>query len=214
MLSFLERQGQRTVAFQKKRQILLAESKQNLEHVREENIMRKVSLGMNVTLDGFVAGPNGELDWAFRTMSPDLGEWVIELLRGVDTILIGHNTYMQQVATWPTQTNEMATLLNSHAKIVFSRRLTSLEWNNSRLAAADAAEEIARLKQEPGKDISVTGGATLGSHRRVQPGNASYCTGRWKAALQGSVSPAQLEAGEREDIRFRCHRSQLPTRLA
>jgi len=123
--------------------------------------MRKVSLGMNVTLDGFVAGPNGELDWVFRTMSPDMGEWVTELLRGSDTILLGHTTYWQQAAAWPKQAGEMADLLNSHAKIVFSKRLTTLEWNNSRLASADAAEEIARLKQQPGKNIAVTGGATL-----------------------------------------------------
>jgi dihydrofolate reductase len=94
-------------------------------------------------------------------MSPDLGEWVTELLRGVDTALLGYTTYLQQAAAWPTQTGEMATLLNSHAKIVFSKRLTTLEWNNSRLATADAAEEIAHLKQQPGKNISVTGGATL-----------------------------------------------------
>jgi dihydrofolate reductase len=123
--------------------------------------MRKVTLGMNITLDGYVAGPNGELDWAFRTMSPDMGEWVTELLRGVDTILIGHNTYLQQAAAWPSQAGEMATLLNSHTKIVFSKRLTTLEWNNSRHATADASEEIARLKEQPGKNISVTGGATL-----------------------------------------------------
>jgi dihydrofolate reductase len=55
----------------------------------------------------------------------------------------------------------MAALLNSHTKIVFSKRLTTLEWRNSRLATADAAEEIARLKQQPGKNIAVTGGATL-----------------------------------------------------
>ena len=123
--------------------------------------MRKVILGMNVTLDGLVAGPNGELDWVFRTMSPDMGEYVTEFLRTVDTVLIGHNTYLQQAAAWPSQTGEMADLLNSHTKIVFSRRLTTLEWNNSRLATADAAEEIARLKQQPGKNIYVTGGATL-----------------------------------------------------
>ena len=123
--------------------------------------MRKVILGMNVTLDGYVAGPNGELDWAFRTMSPDMGEWVTDLLRGVDTILLGHNTYLQQAATWPSQTGEMADLLNSHAKIVFSTRLTTLEWSNARLASAGAEEEIARLKQQPGKNISVSGGATL-----------------------------------------------------
>jgi len=141
--------------------LLLAEGKQHFGHEREKNIMRKVCLGMNITLDGYVAGPNGELDWVFRTMSPAQGEWVTELLRGVDTILIGHTTYLQQAAAWPSQTGEMADLLNSHAKIVFSTRLTTLEWNNSRLATADATEEIARLKQQPGKNIAVTGGATL-----------------------------------------------------
>jgi dihydrofolate reductase len=123
--------------------------------------MRKVSLGMNVTLDGYVAGPNGELDWLFRTMNPAQMEWVTEFLREVDTVLIGHVTYLEQAAAWPTETTEMATLLNSHAKIVFSKRLTTLEWNNSRLARADVAEEIAQLKQQPGKNIFVTGGATL-----------------------------------------------------
>jgi dihydrofolate reductase len=123
--------------------------------------MRKVSLGMNISLDGYVAGPNGDLSWVFATMSPAQMEWVTEFLREIDTILIGHVTYLQQAAAWPSQTSEMATLLNSHAKIVFSRQLTTLEWNNSRLATTDAAEEIARLKQQPGKDIFVTGGATL-----------------------------------------------------
>ena len=123
--------------------------------------MRKVCLGMNVTLDGYVAGPNGELDWAFRTMSPDMGEWVTELLRGSDTILLGHTTYLQQAAAWPKQTGEMADLLNSHAKIVFSSRLGALEWSHCRLARAAVAEEIARLKREPGRDIYVTGGAQL-----------------------------------------------------
>ncbi len=161
MRSLSEEQGQRTFALQVNRLFLLAPGNQSLEYVREENIMRKVCLGMNITLDGYVAGPNGELDWAFRTMSPDMGEWVTELLRGVDTILLGHTTYLQQAATWPSQTGEMATLLNSHTKVVFSKRLTTLDWNNSRLATADVAEEIARLKQQPGKNISVSGGATL-----------------------------------------------------
>jgi len=123
--------------------------------------MRKVILSMNVTLDGYVAGPKGELDWVFSSMDAAQMEWVTESLRTIDTILIGHTTYLQQAAAWPSQTSEMATLMNSHAKIVFSKRLTTLEWNNSHLATADAAEEIARLKQEPGKNIFVTGGATL-----------------------------------------------------
>ena len=55
----------------------------------------------------------------------------------------------------------MADLLNSHTKIVFSKRLTTLEWNNSHVATTDPTEEIARLKQQSGKNISVSGGATL-----------------------------------------------------
>jgi dihydrofolate reductase len=123
--------------------------------------MRKVRLGMNVSLDGFVAGPHGELDWIFRTMDPAQMESVTEFLHGVDTVLIGHVTYLEQAATWPNQSGELADLLNSHAKVVFSSRLETLAWNNSRLATGSPAEEVARLKQQPGKDIYVTGGATL-----------------------------------------------------
>lgn len=123
--------------------------------------MRKIRLYINVTLDGYVAGPNGELDWLFRTMTPAQQAWTTAFLREVDTILIGHTTYLEQAAFWPSQTGEMATLMNSHTKIVFSSRLPTLEWNNSRLASADVAQEIARLKREPGRDIYVTGGARL-----------------------------------------------------
>ena len=123
--------------------------------------MRKIRLYINVTLDGYVAGPNGELDWLFRTMTPAQQAWTTAFLREVDTILIGHTTYLEQAAFWPSQTGEMATLMNSHTKIVFSSRLGALEWNHSRLAVSDVAEEIARLKREPGRDIYVTGGARL-----------------------------------------------------
>jgi dihydrofolate reductase len=123
--------------------------------------MRKIRLYINVTLDGYVAGPNGELDWLFRTMNAAQQAWTTAFLREVDTILIGHATYLEQAAFWPSQTGEMATLMNSHTKIVFSSRLPTLEWNNSRLASADMAQEIAQLKREPGRDIYVTGGARL-----------------------------------------------------
>ena len=123
--------------------------------------MRKVRLAINVSLDGYVARPNGTLDWFFRTMTLAQQAWTTAFLREVDTILIGHTTYLEQAAYWPTQTGEMATLMNSHAKIVFSSRLGALEWSHCRLARADVGEEIARLKREPGRDIYVTGGARL-----------------------------------------------------
>jgi dihydrofolate reductase len=129
--------------------------------MEESKKMRKVILGMNITLDGYVVGPNGEMDFFFRTMTPAQFEMVTESLRETDTIVLGRNNYLEQASYWPTQTTEMAALLNSHAKIVVSKTLDKLEWNNSRLATADIAEEIAQLKQQPGKNIVVTGGPTL-----------------------------------------------------
>jgi dihydrofolate reductase len=123
--------------------------------------VRKIRLSINVSLDGYVARSNGTLDWFFRTMNAAQQAWTTAFLREVDTILIGHATYLEQAAFWPSQTGEMATLMNSHAKIVFSSRLPTLEWNNSRLAVSDVAQEIARLKRELGRDIYVTGGARL-----------------------------------------------------
>lgn len=123
--------------------------------------MRKVTLGMNISLDGFVAGPNGELDWIFSNVTPAQMEVIHESTRNVDTILIGRNTYIEQAATWPTQTSELANLLNSYTKIVFSKTLDKLGWSNSRFAAGDIAEEVAHLQQQPGKNIFVTGGVML-----------------------------------------------------
>lgn len=123
--------------------------------------MRKVILGMNISLDGYAAGPNGETDWLFPNMTPDQFEMITEILREADTIILGRVNYLEQAASWPQETSEMATLLNRHAKVVFSTTLNTLEWNNSRLARADVAEEIAQLKQQPGKNIIATGGPTF-----------------------------------------------------
>jgi dihydrofolate reductase len=123
--------------------------------------MRKVRLAMNISLDGYVARPDGTLDWFFRTITPAGQEWTTAFLRETDTILIGHTTYLEQAAYWPTQTGEMADLMNSQTKLVFSSQLPTVEWSHSRLATSDLAEEIAHLKREPGRDIYVTGGAAL-----------------------------------------------------
>jgi dihydrofolate reductase len=123
--------------------------------------MRKVRLAINVSLDGYVAKPDGTLDWFFRTMTSDQQVWTTAFLREVDTILIGHITYREQAAFWPTQTGEMADLMNNHTKIVFSSQPGALEWKHSQLAVSDVAGEITRLKSEEGRDIYVTGGARL-----------------------------------------------------
>lgn len=124
--------------------------------------MRKVILNMRTTLDGFACGPHGELDWMFRMpTTPDQEQALLEFERTVDTTLLGRVAYLQQASYWPCQTGEFADLVNGRAKVVFSKTLGNLAWSNARLATGDPADEIARLKQQPGMDIYVSGGATL-----------------------------------------------------
>lgn len=112
-----------------------------------------------MSLDGFVAGPDGELDWMWWAFGEDLKKSIMKTLAEVDTHLMGRFNYQQQAGHWPTSTDEIAPLVNNAAKVVFSSSLTEVEWANSRLATSDAATEIASLMQQPGKDIAVTGGA-------------------------------------------------------
>lgn len=123
--------------------------------------MRKVTLGMNISLDGFVTRPNGELDWVFPNVTPAQMEVIYESAQNADTILIGRNTYLEQAAMWPTQTYPLADLLNSYTKIVFSKTLDHLDWNNSHFATGSIAEVVAELQRQPGKNMVVTGGASL-----------------------------------------------------
>ena len=121
--------------------------------------MRNVVLGMQVSLDGYVATVDGRLDWAFANFDAELGASAMEALSQLDTVLLGRANYQEQAATWPNREGPMADLMNDLNKLVFSRTLEQVEWVNSRLATTSPAEEIARLKQQPGKTIGVAGGA-------------------------------------------------------
>lgn len=123
--------------------------------------MRKVILYMQVSLDGFVATTDGELDWMFGNSGDDLTEWIVDLMNQVDTHVLGRVNYEAQVGYWPTATGELAPLVNEATKVVFASSLSSVDWQNTRLATRGLAEEIAALKEEPGKNIYISGGAKL-----------------------------------------------------
>lgn len=123
--------------------------------------MRTVMLGMNVSLDGFVATPDDGLDWMFPNFSPELMADTQTLLAGFGTILMGRANYEGQAATWPMQQGPLADIMNSVDKLVFSTTLTSLDWKNSRLATDAPEVEIARLKALEGGPIGASGGATF-----------------------------------------------------
>ena len=131
--------------------------------------MRKVILSMFVTLDGFISGPNGELDWmpgGEEHPDEEVDRYVFDMLGKIDTMLLGARTYELFVAYWPTATTKeqiVADRLNAMSKVVFSSvpEVHWGKWGNARLAAASPREEIGRLRQQPGSDMVIFGGAAL-----------------------------------------------------
>jgi dihydrofolate reductase len=129
--------------------------------------MRRVIYSIGVSLDGFIAGPGGEIDWA----APDeeLHRFHNEQTRELGAHLCGRRLY-EEMVYWETADQdpsiaehelEFARIWQALPKIVFSSTLTQVE-GNARLATEGAAEEVAELKRQPGKDVAV-GGAGLAS---------------------------------------------------
>ena len=124
--------------------------------------MRKVIVSNLMSLDGFFEGPNHELDWF--VVDEEFFAYARDMLRGVDTILFGRKTYQHMADYWPSAPREeIADQMNNLPKIVFSRTLESVEWQNSTLVKNDAVAEISKLKQLPGKDMVILGSASLAS---------------------------------------------------
>jgi dihydrofolate reductase len=123
--------------------------------------MSQVVLQMSVSLDGYVAGPGGDLDWGLQEEHPDVHAWKIASLRGVGTHIMGRATYEQMAGYWPSATGDYAHFMNSLPKVVFSRTLPAAGWAGSRVAGGELAEEIAALKSESGGEIMAHGGAAF-----------------------------------------------------
>ena len=127
--------------------------------------MRRLILWNMVTLDGFFEGPKPwEIDWHELAWGEELEQMSIEQTGSADLLLFGRRTYQGMAQYWPTATGEVAdimNIMNSIPKVVFSRTLDKAEWNNTRLVNSDAEGEVARLKQQPGKDILIFGSADL-----------------------------------------------------
>jgi dihydrofolate reductase len=123
--------------------------------------LRKLFWQMMVSLDGFMSGPNRELDW--HVVSGDFVPYVTRMLGTIDAIILGRVTYQLFAEFWPTADAAEAPAMNGLPKLVFSRTLKKVDWKNSRLARGGPAEEIGALKRQPGKDLALFGSSDLAS---------------------------------------------------
>jgi dihydrofolate reductase len=127
--------------------------------------MRKLIYSMSVSLDGFIAGPDGEIDWSVpdeelhRFHNQGVGELGAHLLgRRLYEVMLYWETAEEDMST-PEYEREFARIWKALPKIVFSKTLETVE-GNARLVRDGVADEVAKLKEQPGKDLAV-GGAGL-----------------------------------------------------
>jgi dihydrofolate reductase len=134
--------------------------------------MRKVIVSMNITLDGFMAGPDCELDWHFSYWNEEMAEIATDQLKRADTILLGRVTYKAMSKYWPAvlldpssprQDLAFAGMMNSYHKIVFSTTMEHADWSNSSLVQDNIIHEVRLLKKQPGKNMIIYGSGTIAS---------------------------------------------------
>jgi dihydrofolate reductase len=122
--------------------------------------MGKLVFNVMTSLDGFYAGPNGELDWHYADAEHEA--IAVEMLGASDMLLFGRITYEMMASYWPTAPSDpVADRMNALPKIVASRTLQQADWNNTRLVKDNIAQEVALLKQQARKDVTILGSANL-----------------------------------------------------
>ncbi len=123
--------------------------------------MRKIVAGLFVSLDGVAEAPNR---FVFPYFDEGVGQAVGAGMEAADTVLLGRKTYEEWAAYWPGKTaadDPFADYINNTPKVVISTTLKSADWPGTTLIRSNVAEELARLKQQPGKGIGISGSGTL-----------------------------------------------------
>ena len=137
--------------------------------------MRKLKLQVQISIDSYIAGPNGEMDWMVWNWDDKLKNYVFELTESVDTIILGRKMTDGFVSYWSdvmTKPDDPSSIDRSHTfakkmletpKVVFTKTLKKSQWANTDIATGDLTDEITKLKGLKGKDIAVYGGASFDS---------------------------------------------------
>ena len=130
--------------------------------------MRKIILLMHVSLDGFVSGPNGEMDWI--KLDNELWEHVDAITANADAAIFGENTFKMMEAYWPTAASKQnaskhdidhAKWINSVEKIAFSNTRTHSDWSGTLFLKGDPTKDMQEMQMRQGKNLLMIGSPTL-----------------------------------------------------
>lgn len=123
--------------------------------------MGKLFWQINMSLDGFMEAPGGDLKQTAEIADDDYQRYASEMLETVDAFVIGRKTYDVFVNYWPTAEGRDAEILNSLPKIVASRTLQNPTWNNARVVNENLPAELERLKSDSKRDVAIFGSSDL-----------------------------------------------------
>jgi dihydrofolate reductase len=151
--------------------------------------MASLVLKMSISLDGFVAPPDGSSDWAAAGRSDDGARWTVETLSNAGAHLMGAATYAGWAGYWPGASGPIAEAMNEVPKVVFSNSLTSVDWAGTSIVTGDLADAVTRLKQERSGGYLLAQGGVRFARSLVEAGVIDE--------YRLVVHPVVLGAGER-----------------
>lgn len=126
--------------------------------------MRKLKLQIQTSIDGFIAGPNGEMDWMVEEWDEELKAYVEEIAEPVDGIVLGRKLAEGLIPHWASRPkSEGVEKVHRTPKVVFTKTLANSPWENTVLAKGPLVEEIEALKRQEGKDLITYGGGGFAS---------------------------------------------------
>jgi dihydrofolate reductase len=151
--------------------------------------MPPLVLKMSVSLDGYIAPPDGSPDWATAGRCPDGASWTLETVSNASTHLIGAATYTEWAEFWPNAPGPFAKPMNDIPKVVFSNSLKSAGWAETTIAAGDLTEAVMRLKQKQTSGYLLAQGGVRFARSLVETGLIDE--------YRLVIHPVVLGAGER-----------------
>jgi dihydrofolate reductase len=151
--------------------------------------MASLILKMSVSLDGYVAPPDGSTDWVAAGRSEDGLRWGVETVSNAGAHLVGAATYAGWASFWPSASGPFAQAMNEIPKVVFSNSLEAADWGETEIAAGDLADAVTRLKQERSDGYLLAHGGTRLARSLVETGLIDE--------YRLVVHPVILGAGER-----------------